>query len=111
MSETLQNRGPLKVAKSEISVVIFTQRHRIEGKIHAVLGSRLTDFMNANTGQTFLPVTEARVYASSGERPLYTVDLLNVNRNYITVIIPQTTVSGEPCARDSLAAVTGNCPL
>jgi hypothetical protein len=109
MSETSQNRGQLKVARSQVSVVIFTQSCRIEGKIHALPGSRLTDFMNANTGQTFLPVTEARVYPLSGETPLYTVDFLNVNRNHITVVIPQPTLPGEPFVSESLAAVSGNC--
>jgi hypothetical protein len=109
MSETSQNRGPLKVGKSQTSVVIFTQCHRIEGKIHALPGSRLTDFMNANAGQAFLPVTEARVYPLSGERPLYTPDFLNVNRNHITLIIPQRTLPGEPFVSESLADVSGNC--
>lgn len=108
MSETSQNRGSLKVAKSQVSVVIFTESCRIEGKIHAIQGSRLTDCMNANTGQTFVPVTEARVYPLSGETPLYTVDFLNVNRNHITVVIPQTTLPGEPFVNESLAAVSEN---
>jgi hypothetical protein len=109
MSETSRKRGPLQVEKSQTSVVIFTQWHRIEGKIHAPPGSRLTDFMNANMGQTFLPVTEARVYPLSGERPLYTPDFLNVNRNHITLIIPQRTLLGEPFVSESLAGVSGNC--
>jgi len=96
MSETSQTRGALKVARSQVSVVIFTQSCRIDGKIHALPGSRLTDYMNASPGQTFLPVTEARVYPLSGETPLYTVDFLNVNRNHITVVIPQATLPGEP---------------
>jgi hypothetical protein len=111
MSETSQNKGPLKVGKSPTSVVIFTQCHRIEGKIHARPGSRLTDFMNANTEQPFVPVTEARVYPLSGARPLYTPDFLNVNRNHITLIIPQRTLPGEPFVSESLAAVTENCAL
>lgn len=104
MSETSQNRRSLKVEKSPTSVVIFTECHRIEGKIHAFPGSRLTDFMNTNTGQTFLPVTEARVYPLSGETPLYTLDFLNVNRNHITLIILQRTLPGEPFLSESLAA-------
>ena len=91
MSETLQKRGPLNVGKSAISVVIFTQFHRIEGRIHAIPGARLTDLMNANPQQTFLPVTEAKVFPLSGESPLYTQEFLSVNRNFITLVIPQTT--------------------
>ena len=96
MSETSQNRRPMRVEKSQTSVVILTQWCRIEGKIHALPGSRLTEFMNSSTGQTFIPITEARVYPLSGETPFYTADFLNVNKNYIIVIIPQPTLAGEP---------------
>lgn len=109
MPETLQNRGALKVEKNPTSVVIFTGCHRIEGKIHIFPGSRLTDFMNTNTGQTFLPVTEARVYPLSGETPLYTSEFLNVNRNHVTSIIPQKTL-GEPLVSESLAAERRELP-
>jgi hypothetical protein len=108
LSENSQNKEPLKVRKSATSVVIFTECHRIEGKIHAPPGSRLTDSINANTGHTFLAVTEARVYPLSGETPLYTPDFLNVNRNHITFIILQTTLPGEPSVSEWLATGSGN---
>jgi hypothetical protein len=104
MPDTSQDRGPLKVTKSQTSVVIFTEWHRIEGKVHTFPGSRLTDFMNASTGQAFLPVTEARVYPLSGGTPLYTPDFLNVNRNHITLIILQRTLPGEPSVSESVTA-------
>jgi hypothetical protein len=88
----------MKIPKTPTSVVIFTQCHRIEGKIHAPLGARLTDFMNGSAAQTFLPVTEARVYPLSGEQPLYTPDFLNVNRNHITLILLQGTPPSAPLA-------------
>jgi hypothetical protein len=109
MSETSQNRGSLKVRKSPTSVVIFTEYHRIEGKIHTFPSSRLTDFMNVNAGQTFLAVTEARVYPLSGETPLYTPDFLNMNRNHITLIIPQRT-PGEPFVSESSDAERRELP-
>jgi hypothetical protein len=100
MLETSQNKRVLKVEKSPTGVVIFTECHRIEGKIHVFPGCRLTDFMNANTGQPFLPVTEATVYPISGETPIYKPDFLNVNRNHIISIIPERTPAepsvGEP---------------
>jgi hypothetical protein len=96
MSETSQNRRPMRVEKSQTSVVILTQWCRIEGKIHVIPGSRITDFMNSSTGQTFIPITEARVYPLSGETPLYSADFLDVNKNYIIVIIPQPKLVGEP---------------
>jgi hypothetical protein len=51
--------------------------------------------MNTRTEQTFLAVTEARVYALSGERPLYTAGFLNVNRSHITVVVPQTKIENK----------------
>jgi hypothetical protein len=96
MSETSPNRGPMKIPKTPTSVVIFTQCHRIEGKIHTPAGARLTDFMNASTAQTFLPVTEARVYPLSGDQPLYTSDFLSVNRNHVTLILLEGTLPSAP---------------
>ena len=61
--------------------------------------------MNTRREQTFLAVTEARVYALSGERPLYTVGFLNVNRSHITVVMPQTTIEEKLWGRELVANV------
>lgn len=87
MPEITANRGQLKIRKSPISVVIYTQWHRIEGNVHSLPGARFSDFMNANTAQTFMPVTEARVYPLSGNEPLYSPDFLVINRNHITLML------------------------
>jgi hypothetical protein len=106
MSGTSQKTEPLKVKRNEIGVVIFTQCHRIEGKVHTFPGSRITDFMNARTEQTFLAVTEARVYALSGERPLYTAGFLNVNRSHITLVMPQTKIEDKLWGGELVSKIT-----
>lgn len=59
---------------------------RIEGVVHIMPGTRLTDMMNSNL-KTFIPVTDAVVYDGAGleiARPSY----LAMNRDHVTVISP-----------------------
>lgn len=83
----------LKVEKEKVDVVIYTQHHRIEGTIHPHPSTRLTDFMNITTGSGFIPITDAKIYSLPDERLLYSVDFLNINKNYIIMIFPKTTAS------------------
>lgn len=80
---------PLRIEKDELSVVIYTEHHRIEGKIHPLRGSRLTDFLNSERLGTFIPVTEATVYVWSEETPLYTTDVLDVHKGHVAMVIPR----------------------
>jgi hypothetical protein len=78
-----------KIEKEKTNVVIYTHNHRIEGTIYLPRSARLTDFMNATTGLVFLPVTDAKIYALSEEKPLYSVDFLSINKNHINMIFPR----------------------
>jgi hypothetical protein len=80
---------PLFVNKDKSQVVIFTASHRIEGEIHVYSGSRLTDFMEAKTNYGFMAVTNATVFPLSGDKALYSVRFLNVNKNFVVMIVPK----------------------
>lgn len=84
---------PLKVRKDRMAVVIYTQHHKIEGDIHLHPDARMTDFLNLTAVGTFLAVTDAAVYAWPAETPLYTANVVDVNRNHVTLVIPKPRVT------------------
>lgn len=82
--------NPLKAKRDRVEVMIYTQNHRVEGEVHTQPGGRLTDFVNSRGDQSFIPVTNAKVYDMSGEKQLFTADFLAVNKNGISMIFPTT---------------------
>jgi len=80
---------PLRIEKDDMSVVIYTEHHRIEGTIHPLRGSRLTDFLNSDRMGTFIPVTDAKVYIWSEDTPIHTADLLDVHKGHVAMVIPK----------------------
>ena len=83
----------LRVEKEKIEVIIFTPHHKIEGTIYLYPSSRLTDFMNVTTA--FIPVTDAKIYALTDDRLLFSGNFLNINKNNITMIFPKDAVADE----------------
>jgi hypothetical protein len=81
----------VKVRKAIIDVIIFTQQHRIEGKAHLSSGGRFTDFMNAPTRLGFIPITDAKIYSLATDKLLYSIDLLNINKNLVVLAFPQAS--------------------
>ena len=73
--------------KDDVRVVIATQVYRIEGDLHVLSGSRLTDALNSKA-KDFLAITNAKVFAISTDKLLYEPEYLAVNRDSIAVIFP-----------------------
>ncbi len=73
-------------SKEKIKVVILTGLYRIEGEMHLVTGSRLTDIVNVKT-KDFFPITNAKIFTESGE-VLYSLNYVAVNREEIVAIFP-----------------------
>jgi hypothetical protein len=73
--------------KDRLHVIILTQGMQIEGDLHVLAGSRLTDALNSK-GKDFFPVTDARVctFGTPGEI-LYSVKYIAVNRDSIDCIM------------------------
>ena len=84
----VQTRG-LRAPRDMMEVVLYTNSHRVEGRIHYSPGARLTDFMNFRLEAQFMAITHATIYTLTGEDPLYTVDFLDINRNHITMVFPK----------------------
>jgi hypothetical protein len=73
-------------SKDKLKVVILTNTIRVEGEMHLVSGTRLTDIVNVKT-KDFFPITNAKIFADSGET-LYDLDYVAINREEIVAIFP-----------------------
>jgi len=77
----------MKMPKNQLNVVILTDLYRIEGTVHLLKNSRLSDLLNSEASKKdFLPVTDAAVYSRVDNTLLYSLDFLNVNREHITLL-------------------------
>ena len=79
----------VKKIKERASVVLITERIRVEGDVHVRPGERLTDFMNIGDNH-FIPVTHAKVYNLPEGKLVFTVDFLDINRSSIIIAFPVT---------------------
>ncbi|HEY5548522.1 MAG TPA: hypothetical protein VIL17_02875 [Coriobacteriia bacterium] len=76
--------------KDRLHVVILTRGMQIEGDLHVLAGSRLTDALNSK-GKDFFPVTDARICQIGSEETLYSVQYIAVNRDSIDCIMEVET--------------------
>ncbi|MFH1416043.1 MAG: hypothetical protein ABIH89_08195 [Elusimicrobiota bacterium] len=73
--------------KDAVMVMIVTEMFRIEGTLHVLMGSRLTDALNSKT-KDFLAVTEAKIYSLADDKLVYEPEYIAVNRDSISCIFP-----------------------
>jgi hypothetical protein len=72
--------------KDRLHVVILTQGMQIEGDLHVLAGSRLTDALNSK-GKDFFPVTDAKICQIGSSDVIYSVQYIAVNRDSIDCIM------------------------
>lgn len=60
---------------------------RIEGDVHVLAGSRLTDSMNSKA-KDFIAVTNAVIYDATTGRKLFDPEYVAVNRESIVAVFP-----------------------
>jgi hypothetical protein len=72
--------------KDRLHVVMLVQGLQIEGDLHILAGTRLTDALNSK-GKDFFPVTDASISRVGDVEPLYSVKYIAVNRDSIDCII------------------------
>lgn len=76
--------SPLKVPKGEISVIIYTATHRIEGIYHQER-SRLLDDLNGQQ-KDFIPLTNVKVSTLQNEAQiLFESDFIAFNKHNIVL--------------------------
>jgi hypothetical protein len=74
-------------SKDTVRVMIITKDHRIEGEIHIIEGSRLTDALNSKA-KDFYAITVAKVYRVSDGALIASPPYIAVARDAITAIFP-----------------------
>lgn len=73
------------VSKETVRVVAVVDGWRIEGNLHVLSGSRLTDAINAKPTD-FLAVTDALIYDAKSSSLLFETPYLALNRDAISVV-------------------------
>lgn len=74
-------------SKDKVRVVVITDRFRIEGEMHVLAGSRLTDALNSKA-KDFMAVTSAALYSLDSGQLVYEPSYVAVNRDAIVAIFP-----------------------
>lgn len=82
------------VSKQSVAVVARVQDSIVHGTVHLSPDNRLKDELNGS--ETFLAVTNAEVWEVNGTHPLYSTEVLMLNKNQIAWIFPRETVQPEP---------------
>ena len=74
-------------SKDTIKVIAIVGQWRIEGYMHVLSQSRLTDALNSKA-KDFLVVTDAKVFDAVSNKLLFEAEWLDVNRMSIAVVLP-----------------------
>jgi len=79
----------MKARKEQLKVVIFTSQHKIQGQLHLVENSRLSDILNTESiSRDFLPITDALVTDISDGK-IFKAGFLSVNKKKITMVMEE----------------------
>lgn len=76
-----------KIEKEEKSIVAYTHRYKIKGKIFTPPGSRLSDFVSGIAQKKFIPVADAVVTDTMGNEICHT-GFLELNKDEIIFLLP-----------------------
>jgi len=77
----------LYTSKDSVRVMLITKDHRIEGDMHILEGSRLTDALNSK-GKDFYAITEAKIWRVNDDVLLASPSYVAVARDSISAIFP-----------------------
>jgi len=79
----------MKARKEQLKVVVFTSQHKIQGQLHLVENSRLSDILNTESvSRDFLPITDALVTDRSDGKT-FKVGFLSVNKKKICMVMEE----------------------
>lgn len=74
-------------SKDQIRVTLVINQWRIEGDMHVLSGSRLTDALNSK-GKDYLALTDAKVFSLDNGQLLFEPPYLVFNRTEASVVFP-----------------------
>ncbi len=75
------------IKKDTIRVMIITKDHRIEGDMHILEGSRLSDSLNSKN-KDFYAITNASIHRVEDDRLVASPEFIVVAREAIAAIFP-----------------------
>lgn len=75
-------------SKDKVRVVVLTERFRMEGEMHVLAGSRLTDALNSKA-KDFIAITNVEVYSLSDGLLAYEPEYVAINREAVVAIFPR----------------------
>ena len=81
------------VSKQSVAVIARVQDSIVHGTVHLSPDNRLKDELNDN--ETFLAITDAQVWEVNGALPLYSTQVLMLNKSQIVWIFPRETTQPE----------------
>lgn len=77
----------MNTPKEKVLCAVFSGGHRIDGEIHVLTGSRLTDALNSKAND-FLAITDAVVTDAASGLELKRSSYVAVNRLSISLVMP-----------------------
>jgi hypothetical protein len=86
-SEGSEKGARMYASKDRLRCVVVLQGWRVEGDVHVIAGSRLTDAMNAKSNE-FIAVTDAVVFDINSGAELYRPPYIALNRGLVSAIFP-----------------------
>lgn len=82
----------MKALKERLKVIIYTAQHKIQGQLHLVENSRLSDILNTESvSRDFLPITDAHV-TDLRSNNVTQVGFLSVNKKLIEMVMEEHEV-------------------
>jgi hypothetical protein len=84
------------VTKLRLPITVCVGNWIVEGTVHLKSDNRLKDELN--DGETFIAITQARVWETDSDKPLYEPEVLIVHKNQIIWIFPRESTA--PTAPD-----------
>lgn len=82
----------MKSKKEQLNVVVFTSQHKIQGKLHLIENSRLSDILNTESlSRDFLPITEAVITDLRSNITVH-AGFLSVNKKQIELVIEENEI-------------------
>jgi len=75
-----------RIKKEKIPVKIQTLQNRIEGNVHLLPDTRISDMLNQE-GYHFLPITDAKIYSLKSGGLVDEAEFVAINKHHVVLIV------------------------
>lgn len=82
----------MKSQKDRLKVVVFTSQHKIQGNLHLIENSRLSDILNTESQtRDFLPITDAIITDLRTSHIIH-AGFISLNKQQIELVIEEQEI-------------------